>query len=138
MKILVLKAADPNRRRKVLTSHFGDEEEMRVWKWANRLAAQQSREAGLPASGPEWEEMRDGLFSSALEDPASQNLMTVDWPAPESEGSPEPEPEPEVEGKNELATIMAKYPHLFDDAGNLAMGEPMNLAFDALLKMRGV
>ena len=44
----------------------------------------------------------------------------------------------EVEGKNELATIMAKYPHLFDDEGNLAMGEPMNLAFDALLKMRGV
>ena len=55
MKILVLKAADPNRRRKVLTSHFGDEQEMRVWKWANRLAAQQSREAGLPSSGPAWE-----------------------------------------------------------------------------------
>ena len=31
MKILVLKAADPNRRRKVLTSHFGNEEEMRLW-----------------------------------------------------------------------------------------------------------
>ena len=136
MKVLVLKAADPDRRRKVLTSHFGDEQEMRVWKWANRLAAQKSREAGLPGAGPEWEAMRDELFQSALEDPASQNLMTVDWPTPASEVSPETEPE--VEGKSELAAMMAKFPHLFDESGNLATGEPMNLAYDALLKMRGV
>ena len=136
MKILVLKAADPNRRRKVLTSHFGNEEEMRLWKWANRLAAKQARDAGKPASVPEWEAMREELFQSALADPASQNLMTVDWPTPESEESPEPEPG--VEGKSELEALMTQYPHLFDESGNLATGEPMNLAFDALLKMRGV
>ncbi len=136
MKVLVTKAANPDRRRKVLTSHFGDEQEMRLWKWANRFAAKQAREAGNPASGPEWEAMREELFQSALADPQSQNLMAVDWPVPESEASSEPEPE--VAGKSELEALMAQHPHLFDEAGNLALGEPMELAYDALLKMRGV
>lgn len=131
MSLILIKMPVKPHRQKVLIGEEGSEEEMRLNKWANRAAAKALREQGKPASGPEFEAMRDQLMQEAIADAGKSHGITfMDDPIPLSgpeEDAPEPEADPQmprIKGgglSGEFAPKEEEAPgsELFDAQGNL-------------------
>ena len=96
MSLILIKMPVKPHRQKVLIGEEGSEEEMRLNKWANRAAAQALREQGKPASGPEFEAMRDQMMEEAIADAGKSHGITfMDDPIPLSGPEEAPQEEPE-------------------------------------------
>lgn len=81
------------------------EEEMKMRKFANRKAAEMARAQGQPASGPEWESLRNKIIEEIKSNPDSHGVSYLgDIPEGFSAGGPR---EADVEG--EKAAIDEKF-----------------------------
>ena len=125
MKILI-KAMRPHRQ-KVLTEGG---EEMRLQQWANKQAASALREAGGDAGGEQFNQARDALMHSAVNNPEEHGLKFMGERVPfDGQELEESLSAPDVEG--ERASIDAEFapseekpetPDIFDEDGKLSDG----------------
>ena len=125
MKILI-KAMRPHRQ-KVLTEGG---EEMRLQQWANKQAASALREAGGDAGGEQFNQARDALMHSAVNNPDEHGLKFMGERVPfDGQELEESLSAPDVEG--ERASIDAEFapseekpetPDIFDEDGKLRDG----------------
>ena len=125
MKILI-KAMRPHRQ-KVLTEGG---EEMRLQQWANKQAASTIREAGGNAGGEQFNQARDALMHSAVNNPEEHGLKFMGERVPfDGQELEESLSAPDVEG--EQASIDAEFapseekpetPDIFDEDGKLRDG----------------
>ena len=138
MSKILIKAIRPHRQ-KVLTAQG---EEMKLQRWANKLAAEQLRGAGGDASGEQHRIARDALMREAVMSPEKYGLkfmaervpfegqeLTSDLTEADPEGeaaaidsqfAPEEEKPPRVSYPNQTTQDKSDYhSKLFDEQGNL-------------------
>mgnify|MGYP003630494206 CR=1 FL=1 len=109
MKILI-KAMRPHRQ-KILTEGG---EEMRLQQWANKQAASALREAGGDAGGEQFNQARDALMHSAVNNPEEHGLKFMGERVPfDGQELEESLSAPDVEG--EQASIDAEFAPSEDD-----------------------
>jgi hypothetical protein len=93
MYVMIKARADRPPNPKILVG----EEEIKMRKWANRKAAEMMREQGKPASGPEWDALRQRIIEEIKTDPETHGVSYLgNIPEGFSEGGPR---QPDVEGE---------------------------------------
>jgi len=117
MKILI-KAMRPHRQ-KILTEGG---EEMRLQQWANKQAASALREAGGDAGGEQFNQARDALMHSAVNNPDEHGLKFMGERVPfDGQELEESLSAPDVEG--EQASIDAEFASDIDDVTDASSAE---------------